>query len=479
MRIITFLLGILFSLNLYGISEIQFISKNDFQKCSVIGGQVDFFRDIGYGISFNPKSVLINDVTDLFLIFPRKELKTDKTGHYSVKYYKVNEESPFQTAHFMSGGFIKPFHKVVLSIKKNNFLSNVTDMGSFSFDFFIYPCLLNKQNIIFQKGIYLNDKFYGIRVDIINNRIRFNFENFFYYEDGHTFSINIMSDMKLRINEWQHIGLVYNRAKNKFSLFMNGEIDSEKVLSSEQVSGLPHFHRADGSDLVLFEGLKGYVDNFRILRTAQIDYKDYLNSFDQVMEITSPLIDLKYINCNISRIRYKIRNIEEGIPEILIKSGNTRNDLLKHEWSNDIPYETVNDELIMKTVPSLRFLQWKLRISRNMSASANPILHFFSVEYKENKNPLAPAHVTVERVNKDSIQLKWDYNFEDSVLGYIIYWGTKSGEYENKLDIGFKNSYIMDSLNEGENYYFSIKAYNHKEPYQLSGFSKEIWIFYK
>jgi len=56
------------------------------------------------------------------------------------------------------------------------------------------------------------------------------------------------------------------------------------------------------------------------------------------------------------------------------------------------------------------------------------------------------------------------------LTGYIVYWGTESKNYENKVDVGLKNRYILDSMKNNGNYYFSVKAYDSKDLYNMNEF---------
>jgi hypothetical protein len=44
--------------------------------------------------------------------------------------------------------------------------------------------------------------------------------------------------------------------------------------------------------------------------------------------------------------------------------------------------------------------------------------------------------------------------------GFILAYGTSSGSYSNTQDVGTQATYTVTSLNPGQTYYFSVKAYN-------------------
>ena len=56
--------------------------------------------------------------------------------------------------------------------------------------------------------------------------------------------------------------------------------------------------------------------------------------------------------------------------------------------------------------------------------------------------------------------LSWTAVPEPSVLGYKLYWGTSSHEYDSHVDVGPQASYTLNGLRSGVTYYFAVSAYN-------------------
>ena len=48
----------------------------------------------------------------------------------------------------------------------------------------------------------------------------------------------------------------------------------------------------------------------------------------------------------------------------------------------------------------------------------------------------------------------------EPVLGYKLYWGTRSHEYDSHVDVGAEVSYTVNGLQSGKTYYFAVSAYN-------------------
>lgn len=59
-----------------------------------------------------------------------------------------------------------------------------------------------------------------------------------------------------------------------------------------------------------------------------------------------------------------------------------------------------------------------------------------------------------------SVSLAWDPNSETNLAGYIIYYGTASGQYSVSNNVGNVTNCIVSGLWEGTNYFFVVTAYD-------------------
>jgi hypothetical protein len=57
------------------------------------------------------------------------------------------------------------------------------------------------------------------------------------------------------------------------------------------------------------------------------------------------------------------------------------------------------------------------------------------------------------------VTLAWDPS-EDAVAGYMVYYGTVSGEYSGQVDVASETSWTLFELTPGVRYYFVVKAYS-------------------
>ena len=58
------------------------------------------------------------------------------------------------------------------------------------------------------------------------------------------------------------------------------------------------------------------------------------------------------------------------------------------------------------------------------------------------------------------VTLEWDPVFHPLLEGYIVYYGTSSGDYDVSLDVGNWTSCTIADLEDSETYYFAVTAYS-------------------
>jgi hypothetical protein len=66
----------------------------------------------------------------------------------------------------------------------------------------------------------------------------------------------------------------------------------------------------------------------------------------------------------------------------------------------------------------------------------------------------------VRIVHAGQVTLEWDPVRHPDVAGYMVYYGTFSGDYDESVDVGNWTSVTIEGLEEDETYYFSVTAYS-------------------
>jgi len=58
------------------------------------------------------------------------------------------------------------------------------------------------------------------------------------------------------------------------------------------------------------------------------------------------------------------------------------------------------------------------------------------------------------------IGLEWDPNPESDIAGYVLYYGTSTGNYTSYVDVGKTTTWTGNALSDGQRYFFAVLAYN-------------------
>jgi hypothetical protein len=58
-----------------------------------------------------------------------------------------------------------------------------------------------------------------------------------------------------------------------------------------------------------------------------------------------------------------------------------------------------------------------------------------------------------------AVNLAWDPSPDTNVTGYVIYYGTNSGNYQTQIDVGNKTTTSLSNLSPGMTYYFVVTAH--------------------
>jgi hypothetical protein len=59
------------------------------------------------------------------------------------------------------------------------------------------------------------------------------------------------------------------------------------------------------------------------------------------------------------------------------------------------------------------------------------------------------------------VTLGWDPDTTGSIAGYIVYYGTNSGVYAERVDVGSSAQFTANYLIPGQNYYFAVSDYDY------------------
>jgi len=59
-----------------------------------------------------------------------------------------------------------------------------------------------------------------------------------------------------------------------------------------------------------------------------------------------------------------------------------------------------------------------------------------------------------------TVTIAWNANTESNIGGYLVFFGTKSGNYEGYVDVGAATTAVMNAGDSTRTYYFAVAAYS-------------------
>ncbi|MCK5681782.1 FG-GAP repeat protein [bacterium] len=65
-----------------------------------------------------------------------------------------------------------------------------------------------------------------------------------------------------------------------------------------------------------------------------------------------------------------------------------------------------------------------------------------------------------EPYTTNNVTLEWDPSQEESVTGYLLYYGNASSKYLPPIDVGLNTNYTINDLNTKQMWFFAVKAYD-------------------
>ncbi|WP_297276570.1 fibronectin type III domain-containing protein [uncultured Brachyspira sp.] len=352
-------------------------------------------------------------------------------------------------------------------------------MSSFTIEFYLNPYKIRMNSQVLSKMAIYNDngvtKYSGIRANIINGRLVWQFNNIFTYNGEYT-NITLSQGEYLKENEWRHHSISFDASTGKLVKYIDGLEEQVIYLTSTgDRTGSPYyvdFTHMSLDPLYLGQGFIGGIDSFYFTP----NYKQSFNLYKYLPngEIISKVIDFGSVNTFIDSINYIGSFTNGSYIDIYYRTS----DYYFAPDDNNITWQLLDDNNVFATVNRARYIQIRAVLKSNTDRNITPILNNIDIVYHNGRLPLVPINLTAAPANNNSIILKWEGSHEN-VSGYKIYYGTKSGVYNNAehtpIVVGNQTEYLLEGLNPEEVYYFRVTAIGGEGGNIESGFSEEVY----
>ncbi|AEJ20824.1 LamG-like jellyroll fold domain-containing protein [Gracilinema caldarium] len=444
----------------------------------------------------------MNIVPDLLLTFDESgpDRFADVTGHYLVTTSSSVLRSESSQARFGSGAalfsgislaptatleqsglFIKP--------KPGALFASGSRIEDFTIDFWLYPANVAKGEQILtwssgRKTLRGESLFQRIRCQVGTNSIEWIFNDFFTsVDDTNRITIYLKGIEKLIPRTWSHHMIRYDANQGSLEYLVNGNVEAIVYTTKSQKPGGEIYTPkiGDGGVFILGERYSGLIDHVRILpmylETVQ-DTKYPLSGGYMV----SKSLDLGYTDSRVFKIVADVRAPKEGaVPpqvQLFIRTSNNPYQWTDDDFSSWIPIES---SVLLKAETRGRYIQIKAHLYPSDTGESTPRLNSISIFYEPDLPPPPPS--MVQAIARDgAVELLWKPSPDRDLAGYVVYYGTASGTYfgtdavlgPSPIDVGLRTSIVIDGLQNGRVYYFSVAAYDKASPAHIGALSREV-----
>ncbi len=319
----------------------------------------------------------------------------------------------------------------------------------FTMELWFYPIFLYGRNTLIEKAAFSEQNTGSFRVGVEKDRIIVHLRNLFHDSQSQAHSLYLVSNTKIKLKKWQHLGLTYEASKGRLSLYLDGKEQDVRFARGRRGNWPMKFHHLDAhSSLLLGNTFFGLIDEFRIANQAfspeqgelhtsryealKVDFARQIGQ-QKSAQIKSQVYSLP------QKKRVHYGNISyQGIQP----KGTSLNVYVRYAQhpftvdNQELKWQSINDSHLALT--SFRYFQWKAELRSNPIGDSTPILKSLKLDYTPIQLPASPEGLrVVTDLTKDlQICLEWKHSPLQDVKaksGYYIYYGLRPGEYMGRL----------------------------------------------
>ena len=435
-----------------------------------------------YAIS--AKTHKMTDKTDLYVSFEDRNV-SDRTGNYTIlenRTYFTNNEAAGRVAG------ISREDDTMLSFMggKNSIFGKSGLVGSFSIEFWICPSVcVSGENLFFwrsSRNIKQYSAYQTIDCSFMNGKVEWKILNVFYDVNDNPYDFILTSHSNVMPEKWSHHYICYDAEEGTLEYYIDGKLEDFKF-TTDTGNGYGQYLLLEFGMPAKIEIAKSYVgaiDEFVISKNV----RHYLDTNPKSSEIpyffSSPLATKKS-GCVLTSIEVLSETPPQTELEFFVRGVQNAFELSEdYSKYSSTEWVAVKNGIPEKEVVG-RYFQVAAYFYSDGNGSISPSLTQINVNYKEPELPIPPVLVTAKS-SDSKVLLSWNDNNYDGKYGYLVYYGTHSGEFigvgfdqgDSPIDCGSNTSIEVTGLENGKIYYFTVASYLKDYPDIIGENSREV-----
>ncbi len=452
------------------------------ERTLVLGGEAGWpplsvSRGIGRGTGRLGREALVLDSAleraesreDMRLSFDGPE-SGDGAGNYEIVKSTLHTVGQNRSRHG-TGAALAMGEGATLALrgKPGSLFSTPGAIGSFRIDFWLKPEVVDNGVIIFRwrssRTGFDSSYYQSIRAGIMKNRLEWIFSNVWTDAAGAGIEVSLRGRKNLIPGAWAHHELSFDAASGLIEYRLDGAAEDIRHLTSTGTERGDIFSPILGApaDVELAVGYSGLIDEFRVVRDGPanqdiearnerlVKYRTSGGRFE-----TMPF-DSGGLGSEILRVDCLAARPPRTDVTFFARAGDNQ-----FEWTDESPaWIPVSSGSDIRGVTG-RYFQIAGELYPDGTGSVTPVVSSVTITWRKDPPPLPPARVFAE-AGDGSVTLRWVASIESDTLGYLVYYGSRPGEYlsvGSPLDVGNSLETTIDGLENGKPYYFSVSAYD-------------------
>lgn len=421
-----------------------------------------------------------DSTTDLLLDFNVMPIR-DSAGRYAAASDGAVVTSDYRWLGRGAAVFRKPGDTVRLHAGSDSLFNPGTLWADFSLEFWLYPANLEEgETVLLWMGSRWQDRRpvqQEVRVSVTNRTLRWTFTNFFLPDDQSELTIELSGRRSLIPRDWHHHMVRFDAATGLLEYLVDGTPeDVTHVSRTGREDGtvyFPYVGEASGRTVDIGVGFVGFLDELRLSR-QRVREPNLQRVSPRPGSIVSSPLDLEFEGSRVLAIDGEFQN--PGRSEVLLYYWvGDRRDRMMDEWVRFRPGQEFDP------APAGRYLRVRADLLPGAPTDGRPSLSWIEIEIERDAPPAPPA-VIVAEPGAASVRLDWSAVPEPDVAGYLVYYGTASGQYfgteadrgPSPVDAGNVTSITLDELENGRLYYFAVSAYDASRSFARGTLSREV-----
>jgi hypothetical protein len=371
-------------------------------------------------------------------------------------------------------------------------------MRDFTIEFWIYPMNLeNGEQILSWVSSRPVNGSYAIQRILCTasrNRLQWSFENFFASSGGSShINIEFSGDSPVVPKRWSHHLVRFDAANGMIEYLVDGVSETIVYATPTRREGAEVFTpiAGNGGAFVIGGRFSGLMDEFKIhsVFAARSSIQKYASSGGRV---ETSAIDLGEYNSDVLRV--DVAGGRNGSFNEFRSNGRFRfaddTEMQFFIRVSDNPY-LMNNSVWTGFTPGAdiqnirgRYVQLAVDFYPSADGETSPYLDYMRIVYIPGEPPLPPGNFTASAVD-GGVMLHWKHSPDINTAGYLVYYSSIRGELFgadaalglSPIDVGKRNSLLIEGLKNGTLYYFRIASYDHisgSSVRNIGEFSREV-----